>query len=85
MKIQISKRKQDFTKSVKIILKEVVISQQNPWRMKIWQNQTSEQLKKGKSNKEDDRIEIEKENVKRLREISRETPKLSIVLVILMY
>lgn len=70
MKIQISKRKQDFTKSVKIILKEVVISQQNPWRMKIWQNQTSEQLKKGKSNKEDDRIEIEKENVKGLREIS---------------
>lgn len=42
-------------------------------------------MKKGKFNKEDDRIEIEKENVKRLREIFREIFKLLIVLVILMY
>ena len=64
VKIQILKRMQDFMKSIKI-LKEVLISEQNPWGMKIWQNQTSEQLKKGKSNKDDDRTGIKKGNVKR--------------------
>lgn len=54
---------QDFMKSIKI-LKEVLISEQNPWGMKFWQNQTSEQLKKGRSNKDDDRTGIKKGNVK---------------------
>lgn len=63
VKIQILKRMQDFMKSIKI-LKEVLISEQNPWGMKFWQNQTSEQLKKGRSNKDDDRTGIKKGNVK---------------------
>lgn len=58
VKIQNLKRMQDFMKSMKILLKEVFISQQNPWGIKIWQNQTSEQLKKGKPKKDDDRIGI---------------------------
>lgn len=55
VKIQNLKRMQDF---MKILLKEVFISLQNPWGIKIWQSQTSEQLKKGKPKKDDDRIGI---------------------------
>lgn len=61
------------------------ISQQNPWGIKIWQNQTNEQMKKEKPNKNDDRIGIKEENVKGLRKSLEKLGKLSIVLVKLIH
>lgn len=76
---------QDFMKTMKIILKKCPSPQQNPWGIKIWQNQTNEQMKKEKPNKNDDRIGIKEENVKGLRKSLEKLGKLSIVLVKLIH